>query len=42
MRSLLQAKVVLIQISVNPIQEIGPEVGGGHSFVSGCFFARVR
>ena len=33
---------VLIQVSFNPIQEIGPKVGGGHSFVSGPFFARLR
>ena len=24
------------------MQEIGPKVGGGHSFVSGCSFARLQ
>ena len=33
---------VLIQVNIDPIQEIGPKVGGGHSFVSGPFFARLR
>ena len=33
---------VLIQVNFDPIQEIGPKVGGGRSFVSGPFFARLR
>ena len=32
----------LIQINFHPIQEIGPKVGGGRSFVNGPFFARLR
>ena len=28
----------LIQVNFDPIQEIGPKVGGGHSFVSGPLF----
>ena len=32
----------LIQVNFDPIQEIGPKVGGGRSFVSGPFFARLR
>ena len=32
----------LTQVNIDPIQEIGPKVGGGHSFVSGPFFARLR
>ena len=27
---------VLIQVNFDPIQEIGPKVGGGHSFKGGC------
>ena len=32
----------LIRVNFDPIQEIGPKVGGGCSFVSGPFFARLR
>ena len=32
----------LIQVNFDPIQEIGQKVGGGCSFVSGPFFARLR
>ena len=32
----------LIQINFHPIQEIGPKVGGGRSFVNRPFFARLR
>ena len=32
----------LIQVNFDPIQEIGPKVGGGCSFMSGSFFARLR
>ena len=32
----------LISVNFDPIQEIGPKVGGGRSFVSGPFFARLR
>ena len=32
----------LIRVNFDPIQEIGPKVGGGRSFVSGPFFARLR
>ena len=32
----------LIQVNFDPIQEIGPKVGGGHSFVSGPLFARLQ
>ena len=32
----------LIQVNFDPIQEIGPKVGGGRSFVSGPSFARLR
>ena len=32
---------VLIQLNIDPIQEIGPKLGGGHSFVSGPSFARL-
>ena len=32
----------LIQVNFDPIQEIGPKVGSGRSFVSGPFFARLR
>ena len=32
----------LTQVNVDPIQEIGPKVGGGDSFVSGPFFARLQ
>ena len=42
----LQAKLapgwVLIPVNFHPIQETGPKVGGGHSFVSGPFFARLQ
>ena len=31
---------VLIQVNFDPIQEIGPKVGGGCTLVSGPFFAR--
>ena len=33
---------VLIQVNFDPIQEIGPKVGGGRSFVSGLSFARLQ
>ena len=33
---------VLIRVNFDPIQEIGPKVGGGHSFVGGPFFARLQ
>ena len=32
----------LILVNFDPIQEIGPKVGRGCSFVSGPFFARLR
>ena len=32
----------LIQVNFDSIQEIGPKVGGGCSFMSGPFFARLR
>ena len=32
----------LIQGNFGPIQETWPKVGGGHSFVSGYFFARLQ
>ena len=32
----------LIQVNFDPIQEIGPKLGGGCSFMSGPFFARLR
>ena len=32
----------LIQVNFDPTQEIGPKVGGGHSFMSGPFFARLQ
>ena len=32
----------LTQVNIDLIQEIGPKVGGRHSFVSGAFFARLR
>ena len=32
----------LIRVNFDPVQEIGRKVGGGHSFVSGPFFARLR
>ena len=32
----------LTRINFDPIQEIGQKVGGGHSFVSGPFFARLQ
>ena len=32
----------LIRANFHPVQEIGPKVGCGHSFVSGPFFARLR
>ena len=32
---------VLIRVNLHPIQEIGPKAEGGHSFVSGPFFARL-
>ena len=42
----LQAKLtpgwVLIRMNFDPIQEIEPKVGGGCSFVSGRFFARLQ
>ena len=31
----------LIQINFDPMQEIGPKVGGGCSFVNGPFFVRL-
>ena len=33
---------VLIWVNFDPIQEIGPKVGGGRSFVSRPFFARLQ
>ena len=33
---------VLIHVNFDPIQEIGPKVGGGSYFVSGPFFTRLR
>ena len=33
---------VLIRVKFDPIQEIGPKVRGGRSFVSGRLFARLR
>ena len=33
---------VLIQVKFDPIQENGPKVGGGHSFVNGHSFMRLR
>ena len=33
---------VLIRVNFDPVQEIGRKVGGGRSFVSGPFFARLR
>ena len=42
----LHAKIapgwVLIQVNFDPVQEIGPKVGSGRSYVSGPFFARLR
>ena len=32
----------LIQVNFDSIQEIGPKLGGGRSFVSGPFFMRLR
>ena len=32
----------LICVNFDPIQEIGQNVGGGRSFVSGPFFARLQ
>ena len=32
----------LIRVNFDPVQEIGRKVGGGRSFVSGPFFARLR
>ena len=32
----------LIPVNFDPIQEIGPKVGGGRSFVNGPFFMRLR
>ena len=32
----------LIQVNFDPIQDIGPKVGSGGSFVSGCSFARLQ
>ena len=31
----------LIRVNFDPIQEIGPKVGGGRSFVSGPLFVRL-
>ena len=31
----------LIRVNFDPIQEIGPKVGGGHSFMSGSSFTRA-
>ena len=33
---------VVIRVNFDPIQEIGPKLGGGRFFVSGPFFARLR
>ena len=38
----LAPRWALIRVNFDPIQEIGPKVGGGRSFVSGPFFARLR
>ena len=42
----LHAKIApgwaLIRVNFDPIQEIGQKVGGGRSFVSGPFFAKLR
>ena len=32
---------MLIQVNFDPVQEISPKVWGGHSFVSGPFFAKL-
>ena len=32
----------LIRVNFDPVQETGRKVGGGRSFVSGPFFARLR
>ena len=32
----------LIRVNFDPIKEIGPKVGDGRSFVSGCSFTRLR
>ena len=32
----------LIRVNFDSIQEIGPKVVGGHSFVSGRFFTRLQ
>ena len=33
---------VLVQVNFDPIQNTGPIVGGGHSFVSGLTFTRLQ
>ena len=33
---------VLIQVNFDPIQEIGPKVGDGRSFVRGPYFTKLR
>ena len=38
----LAAGWALIQVNFDPIQEIGPKVRGGRSFVSGPFFVTLR
>ena len=38
----LQHTTPIHWVNFDPIQEFGPEVGGGHSFVSGCSFTRLR
>ena len=32
----------LIRVNFDPTQEIGPKLGGGHSFMSGCSFTRLQ
>ena len=32
---------VLIRVNFDPIQEIGPKVGGGRSFVKGPYFTKL-
>ena len=37
-----RSRVGVIRVNFDPVQEIGRKVGGGRSFVSGPFFARLR
>ena len=39
LRGKLASGWALVRVNFGPIQEIGPKVGGGHSFVSECSFA---